>query len=183
MFDELSDYLEAYKTNPSEYAAVPISLVAEYYGISHAAIARRLKEDKLKEIKVGKTRLVAVSSLIAAGVKFDGQCEVVRDALEQFATQGRDHVFYAEVMTPIGLSTTVPSDRTLIGKILGAISSDTDEKYGFLLTVLVHRKTSGTTQPGPGFFDLASSLDYDWDDDAKLVKKQTKKVLKHYFNP
>jgi hypothetical protein len=83
-------------------------------------------------------------------------------------------------MEKIGRSTQVPADRSYIGEILGEISSDTKAESRILLSVLVHRNTSGQTKPGPGFFSLAKGLGYAWNDDDKFVEEQTRKVLSYY---
>jgi len=180
MFNELSDYLEHYKQNPTDLAAVPVPLVADFYGVTHAAIVRQLNTKKLKEIKIGKTRLVAISSLVERELRWERQCLAVRAVLEKVASEGRSHVFYEEIMTPFGMSTKVPADRSRIGGILGQISTETSDEHEILLSVLVHRKTSGITMPGPGFFELAENLEYEWEDDSKLVETETRKVLRHY---
>ena len=54
------------------------------------------------------------------------------------------------------------ADRSYIGPVLGAISADTYKEYGLFLTVLVHRKTAGTTKPGPGFQGLFDMVGRPW---------------------
>ena len=110
------------------------------------------------------------------------QLVIVRNILEEHAMRRIAPVFYTQVMEPIGLSTKVPSDRALIGKILGRISEESSSDRGVLLSVLVHKKTIGTTRPSRGFFDLATSLNYKYDNQDIFVEEQTKCVFNAYQN-
>lgn len=178
--NDLEEYLAAFEENPTFYAAVPPQLVAEYLGVSHAAVMRKLTDGKLTEIKIGKNRLVAVSSILAMNKHWSDQCGVVQKTLEGLASRGRAIVFYNEVMSPIGLKTTIPADRNRIGAILGHVSEISHDQHGVLLSVLVHRSTQGTTKPGPGFFELAESLGYECQDKNAFVEKETKRVIAAY---
>jgi hypothetical protein len=180
MFTDLTAYLHEFKSSQTGLAGIPIPLVAEHLGVTHAAVTRQLREGPLREIKIGKSRLVSVESLLARERHRESQRAEVETFLEKAATEGRTSVFYEEIMTPLGMSTRVPADRTRIGEILGEISEDTEAASGILLSVLVHRKSSGVSKPGPGFFNLAEWLGYEWDDDAEFIQDETVKVLKHY---
>jgi hypothetical protein len=74
----------------------------------------------------------------------------------------------------------IPADRKRIGYLLGDVSRQTFKEFGILLSVTVHRKTSGTTSPGAGFFELAEDLKLEWDDDDVLVATEMEKVWGHY---
>jgi hypothetical protein len=63
---------------------------------------------------------------------------------------------------------------------LGGVSRRTFDEFGVLLSVIVHRNTSGTTSPGAGFFELAEALELEWDDEDALVATAMEKVWEHY---
>ena len=92
------------------------------------------------------------------------------------------HVFYEPLMTAIYRSPKVPADRSYIGRVLGAISADTYKEYGLFLTVLVHRKTAGTTKPGPGFQGLFDMVGRPWKSKTEqdFIEFETDRVLAHY---
>lgn len=182
IFKGVSDYLEAYSKN-RELGIIPISLVAEYLDRTPAAVSAMIRSENLSEIKIGKNRFVSVQSLSEREKKMKNDRAIVRKYLERQAKKGETAIFYEPVMAQIGLSTSVPADRNKIGVILGAISEETNIESGkksCLLSVIVHRKTAGTTRPGQGFFDLAHHLGYEWTDDDHFVKEQTKRVLRAY---
>ena len=180
MFDSLEDYLASYVKNSEALAGVPIPLVAEYLDVGHAAITQQLRSGKLTEIRIGKTRLVSIASLLDQKREKLAQKHKVQTLLETAAREGRTSIFYGEIMGPLEMSTGVPAHRTRIGQILGEISEETSQNFGVLLSVLVHRSSAGRTKPGPGFFNLAEYLGYTWDDERDFIEQETQKVLMHY---
>lgn len=92
----------------------------------------------------------------------------------------RNVAFYEQVMKMLGMSRTVPADRTKIGAILGRVSEESFRKHKILLSVIVHRKTAGRTVPGPGFLTLARELEFTWEDDRLFVEQQGERVFDHY---
>jgi hypothetical protein len=180
-FDTLESYLEAYEKD-RELGVMPIALVADHLGRTPAAVSAMIRSGRLSEIRIGKNRFVALQSLLEMKNAQDSQVERVEKYLIKQAKAGVRAVFYEPVMAQIGLSTGIPADRNRIGQILGQISRKSDEENGILLTVLVHRKTAGTTKPGPGFPGLAEALGYEWDEDSydEFVEEQTDLVLEHY---
>jgi hypothetical protein len=165
-FDTLESYLEAYEKD-RELGVMPIALVADHLGRTPAAVSAMIRSGRLSEIRIGKNRFVALQSLLEMKNAQDSQVERVEKYLIKQAKAGVRAVFYEPVMAQIGLSTGIPADRNRIGQIL---------------TVLVHRKTAGTTKPGPGFPGLAEALGYEWDEDSydEFVEEQTDLVLEHY---
>jgi hypothetical protein len=103
--------------------------------------------------------------------------------VEARARSGQHSVFYEPVMDIIGKKPSIPADRSYIGGVLGDISTSTARECGILLSVLVHRKTAGRTRPGPGFFELAEELGYEWQDNDRFVEAETLRVLNHYRLP
>jgi hypothetical protein len=181
-FDNLNQYLAAYSKD-RELGIIPIPLVAEYLERTPAAVTAMIRAGNLAEIKIGKNRFVSVQSLADRQKKHDDDCMIVKNYLIKQVRKGETAMFYEPVMAQIGLSTTVPADRTKIGIILGDISAETNDQKGrdrCMLSVLVHRKTAGTTRPGDGFFELARHLGYEWDDDDAFVEEQTKRVMRAY---
>lgn len=178
-YQDAAAYLAAYRTNP-DLAGIPVSLAADYFGISPAGVAAMIKSGKIMPIQIGRSKLVALRSILDIELKFDESVRKVERALIGIATRGESKVFYEPIMTPLGLSTSIPADRSYIGKVLGRISERSHRDHKFLLTVLVHRSTAGVTKPGPGFFDLARHLKYSVGDENDFVQEQTSKILKFY---
>ena len=178
-FSSVSDYLEALRAGRAS-AILPLSLVAEHFDVTRAAIDRMVNMEYLSSIKIGSSRFVDVQSLTKLEDKRRKDVEKVRKFLEERARAGQHHIFYDPVMTSIGRSWKVPADRTYIGKVLGDISTSTERENGTLLTVLVHRKTLGKTRPGPGFFGLAKSFDRKWENEDEFIEEETRRVLRQY---
>jgi hypothetical protein len=180
MFDALDDYIKAFAKN-RELAIIPIPLVADHLGKSGPAVSAMLRDERLEEIKIGKNRFVGLKSLVDMQDQFDKQVDVVERDLVKQAKKGVEAVYYEPVMAQVGMNTHIPADRNKIGIILGEISERSQAEKGVMLSVLVHRKTLGTTNPGPGFYGLARNLGYDCEDnDSDFVRKQTARVLKAY---
>lgn len=178
-YASLGDYLTDCLAGMS-LAVMPVPVVADHLGKTSAAITAMIRAGKLEEIRIKNNRFVKVSSLLDLQDEFENQIRVVTDYLVKLAKNGTHKVYYEPVMTEVDMSPSVPADRTKIGHILGEISQKTYDEKRLLLSVLVHRKAPGTTRPGPGFFDLARHMGFEWDDDDEFVKKQTKLVLKAY---
>ena len=178
-FDSLSDYIKAFSKD-RELAIVPIPLVAEHLNRSAPAVTAMIGTGKLKEIRIGKNRFIMLKSLVDLEEAYEKQLDVVERYLIKQAKKGERVIYYEPVMAQVGMKTTVPADRSKIGEILGEISRRSYKKDGVLLSVLVHRKTAGTTNPGPGFFELAEIMEYAWDDNSAFVEQQTDLVMKAY---
>jgi hypothetical protein len=177
-FDETSDYLRALKEDPG-LAVISFQMAADGWDVSRAAIDGMVRSGKLEEVRINRTRCVRATSLQKFFDKWDEQVAQVREFVEEYARR-REVVFYAPVMEQVGLNWRVPADRSRIGALLGAVSEQTYDEFGVLLTAIVHRDTSGQTGPGPGFFGLAKSLELEWDDDDVFVATEMEKTWKHY---
>ncbi|SEB02361.1 hypothetical protein [Rubrimonas cliftonensis] len=184
IFTDIGAYLDALAGDPG-LAIVSKKMAAEALGLSRPAIDGRIKDGRLATVKIAAARHVLASALIEHR---RGQEEVnarIRSYLGGVAAD-RGTVFYEPVMSLVGMSTRMPRDRELIGAILGDISrasydeTATEEAHGILLSVLVHRKTGGTTRPSPAFFDLARELGFEWDDDDAFVAQEMERVWKAY---
>ncbi|MGY4608608.1 hypothetical protein ACVW16_007020 [Bradyrhizobium sp. USDA 4474] len=177
-FKNVEQYVDAFRRN-SELAVVSLQMAADYRGVTRAAIERMVATKQLEVIKIRNTRCIKLQGLIDLSQAFDRQVRIARDYLEEVAA-ARTIIFYEQVMNALGLSRTIPADRTKVGKILGRVSEDSYEKDGILLSVIVHRKAPGRTHPGPGFLTLAEELEFDWDDERAFVDQEVEKVFEHY---
>ena len=177
-YRDVGEYIDALSRNP-ELAVVSMQMAADFRGVSRAAIDRMVGLRQLREVKIKNTRCVLAHDLIKLAEAFEQQIRIVRDYLEE-AAANRNVVFYEQVMKVLGMSRTVPADRTKIGAILGKVSEESFRKHKVLLSVIVHRKTAGRTVPGPGFLTLAQELGFTWQDDRQFVEQQGERVFDHY---
>jgi len=175
------EYLDAFSRDPRSLAILPLQTVADFRGVTRAAIDAMIRTGKLKDIRIGKTRYVQVASLVALEKAYDAQVAKVRAFLEDCARE-KKIVFYEPVMALVGMKTTVPADRTAMGAILGTISEQTWAEHGVLLSIIVHRNTQGKTRPGPGFLNLAEHLGLEWDEEDvdAFLDQQTENVWAFY---
>ncbi|MFQ6238225.1 hypothetical protein [Sinorhizobium meliloti] len=182
-FATVTDYLEAYRDDPYNNGILPIPLVAEYLDRSAPAVTAMLKAGSLAEITIGKNRFVQTASVLEKDDAEAKDVAKVRGYLMDMIARGETATFYEPIMTAIGLTTSTPAHRTRIGAILDKISRDSHEEKGVVLSVLVHRKSAGTTRPGPGFWGMVESeglFDPEEQDKDDFVKQHTKLVLKKY---
>ena len=177
-FEVAGDYLRALRSD-STLAVVPFQVAADAWDVSRAAIDGMVRDGRLEGVQIGKTRYVRASSLNALISAWNDRVTQVRESIERHARKG-EVVFYEQVMTPLGLKTTVPADRKRIGAILGAISEQTYHEHGFLITAIVHRKAHGKTHPGPGFEEIARELGVRFSDGEKFLASEMAKVWTHY---
>jgi len=178
IFDNATHYIRALASD-SRLSIVPVQLAADAWGVSRAAIDAMLRDGRLEEIRVDKTRYVSAESLIKLLNEWDKQIAKLRKQIELYASK-REVVFYAPLMETVGLRSTVPADRKLIGELLGEISEKTYADDKILLSAIVHRQSTGTTSPGPGFFGLANALGMNVEDESRFLAKQMDKVWSHY---
>lgn len=176
-FESLADYISAYRDDPS-IVGLPVPVVAEHLGVSPAAVAARVRSGSMQGLRIGRHSFVSLQSLIEDEDKMDANVGVVEAYLWKQAKAGISTIFYEPVMATVGLTPRVPAERNRIGAILGRVSEKSLAESKVMLSVLVHRKTAGVTRPGPGFFDLARHLGFEFEDEDDFVKKQTAKVLK-----
>jgi hypothetical protein len=178
-FKTVREYLHALERDRAMIAVVTIPMAAEFRGVSRAAIVAMLDKKKLEEIRVGKTRYVRAQSLIDLMNREEDEVSTVKRLLERRARE-QEIVFYRPVMAAIDRSPTIPADRGYIGGVLAKISEQTKDEHKVLLSVIVHKKTLGRTGPGEGFFELARSLGYKWEDEKRFVDQELKKVWRVY---
>lgn len=63
--------------------------------------------------------------------------------------------------------------------MLGEISRETHASHRFLLSALVFNSNAG--KPSPSFFGLARELGYDVSDEDRFLRRQLKRIHKHYM--
>lgn len=179
IYEDAASYLDALQKDP-KLAVLPLQMVADLREVSRGAIDQMLRAGRLQEIRIGGTRFVSAASIHALQRSEEDRVNRVEAFLEDLARK-RGTVTYEPVMASVGLSWRVPRDRSIIGQILGTISTRTWEEHGILLTTLVHRKMAGRTRPGPGFFQLAEDLGLpEWSDENELIERETKRVWDFY---
>ncbi len=172
------DYLQELKIDPT-LAIITFQMAADIWEVTRAAVDGMVRSGKLVEIKIDGTRYILAKSLQTLIEEWQAKVSAIHVALESAAKEGQI-LFYAPLMKGIGLSSTIPADRNQIGQILGEISEITKDKNGTLLSVIVHRQSSGETTPGPGFFALAKSFKLKWKDDERFVQDEIQKVWTYY---
>lgn len=186
-FENARAYLAALADDPA-LAIIPKSMAEEVLGVQRPAVAAQVKSGKLPSVKVGSKRHLLAWGLIERLRDYERKVARVRRYLESVGA-ARETVFYEPVMSLVGLSTSVPQDRGEIGAILASVSrevyqeTESEEEHGILLSVLVHRKTQGKTRPGPGFFNLAEKMGFEWNDDDEFVQAETERAWVHYSKP
>ena len=84
-------------------------------------------------------RFITVESYIASQKRVADRVATVRAICEKAAREQRILV-YTDVMAPVGLHWQSPPNRSIIGKILGTISTATYEEHRVFLTAIVHKK-------------------------------------------
>lgn len=179
-FAAVSDYLEELASHP-ELAILPLQMVADHLGLSRAAVDRMVRIGQLEEIRIEKTRFVSAASLNEREQQYCRKVDKVRAYLENCAREQRI-ITYEPVMQQIGLSPSIPADRTAIGQILGDILKESWHRDGILLTAIVHRKTTGKTRPGPGFAAVLEEIEDfpEYEDEDAMVGEAIKKVWDFY---
>ena len=179
---DVREYLSDLSTN-SAPALLPIQMIADHRDAARATIERMIKQEQLTGVTVGKGKFVDARSLLILEEEERTKVAKVRKYLEECGGAGVRSIFYDSVMGIIGLKTDIPYDRKIIGEILGDISKDTWNEAGILLSVIVHKKTSGKTRPGSGFFTLANELKCPGrNNEQRFIETQTTAVLKYYAN-
>lgn len=101
----------------------------------------------------------------------------VRSVLIQKAKQ-RAMIPYSELVALVNAVNFAAFDQRLFA-MLGQVSLEENQQGRPLLSVLVVHKT-GDMKPGPGFFELASSLGRDTRDADKTWIAETQKVYQYW---
>jgi len=178
-FDDTIAYLAALEADP-DLAVLSMQMTADALGVGRGAIVNRINAGSLEAIKIGRVRYVLAGSVINILSERKAEVATVKLFLEEIASLGFSTT-YAPVMGKIDRSTTIPNDRSIIGRILGEISRESYEEHGFLLSALVNNSALG--KPSESFFLLAGDLDPSYDDadtDEDYLAAQLRLIHAHY---
>jgi hypothetical protein len=175
-FSDVDAYLDALRADPS-LAVISMKMAASALGVSRALIERQLESAALDGVKVGKVRCVRALAVIGRQDAFAEKIAKVRLMLEDVAAR-RGTTTYSPVMEQVGMSTKIPNDRALIGRILGIISRESHRRHKFLLSALVFNSNAG--KPSPSFFQLALDLGYTGGNEDRFLRGQLKRIWDHY---
>jgi hypothetical protein len=160
---------------------LPRSLAVEILGISKAALSVAIKNGRFSEIGIGEKTYLLLEDIMSEWKKSESVVDEVEVILEEYARLGKK-IFYGELMERVDLNWRSPPDRKTIGVILAKVSRRSHTAGHGLLSALVHRKSSDPTTTGPGFFNLARSMDLLREDksEVKFLRKQMEKVWVSY---
>lgn len=185
-FSSPSDYLQAVNEN-SKLSFVQVSLAAEFLGVTPAMVNDLVRSKSLDAVIVtGNTKSwkgVLISSLIAYTTnREEGAASTinkVRIILGDCARKG-EKIAYSDLMGKVGMSSTNPHHRRLIGEYLGKISSESYDNERFMLSALA--VLMNTKMPNEIFFNLAKDLGaMDEEDDENIFyNSQLKKIFRKY---
>lgn len=178
-FENASEYLEALDAD-ADYAILPIQMAADVLSVGRSAIVHRVRMGNLEAIEICNTRYILAASLSNVLSMHRSEVETIKRFLVEIARCQRATT-YAPVMGKIDRSSTVPNDRSVIGKILGEISRDSFSQHGFLLSALVMKGKLG--RPSDAFFELALELDPRYKktaSDESYLGNQLDRIHAHY---
>ena len=188
VFISAAEYVRAFRDSEhGDLSFVPMSLAAEYLGMTPTGVTQLARRGGMREIVVeGPTKKwigIGVWSLIrhrenASNVVPD-LADRVKGVLESFAADRRI-CGLLDIMRHIGLDSRVPQNRRVVHEALALISAQTYRKRGFLLSAVCAMTSLG--KPSVTFLGLAERLgalkgDVDRD---RFLKAQLRKVFNHY---
>ncbi|WP_143105841.1 hypothetical protein [Brevundimonas viscosa] len=165
---------------------VPISIAADALGYEQTTVRAHVRQGKLAEIVVAcgdhKVKGVTLASireaLEARSARIDDLKEPLRDIIWH---NGPHSIEYKKVMEGVGLSSSNPHDRRLIGAALDGLSKESFEREGFLISALVVLKSSG--RPSEGFYKLARSLGLGGGKDDEAIWQAQMRLIRRWFDP
>lgn len=178
-FDDAKAYLKALESD-GEYAIIPVQMAADVLNVGRSAVTHRVRSGSLEAIQIGSTRYIVAASLSNLLSEHRAEVETVKGFLVEIARCGAATT-YAPVMGKIDRSTTVPNDRSVIGRILGEISESSFDEHGFLLSALVMKGKLG--RPSDAFFGLAERIDSRYEtatSNEAYLMDQLRRIHKHY---
>lgn len=176
-YADSKSFVKALLTDP-DLAIVSMQMAGDVFDIGRAAVDRQLKHGVLKGVRIGKAKWVLATSINDRLKEDEARVCRVRKFLEDVAKK-QDTTNYEPVMHHVGMQTTVPNDRALIGVILGKISRDSWSENGFMLSALVFNKA--LRRPSESFFLLADELKKRViKDRERLLEGQLRSIWAHY---
>jgi hypothetical protein len=179
-FDDLNSYLAHYKSTGGP-ALIPIETVAYYRNVGRPTAMRMSEDGRLVGVTIEGDIYATVDSYISLIGYEQDRVERARRFIEGYAKEGKI-VTYEPVMDYVGLRWQSPPHRTVIGHILGEISTKSYKDHGVFLTAIVHRKYGSSTKPGKGYFGLVEHITKKRPsgDETRAVEAQVQKVFNHY---
>jgi DNA-binding Lrp family transcriptional regulator len=176
-FDDIHMYLMELQGEPY-FAILPLQQAADVLGVTRAAISQRIKAKKLDGVKLGRTTYACALSVLAVIDQEHEDVRTIREFLEQVARSGKT-TNYSEVMPLVGLSSKVPYERLIIGKLLGLVSRESNESSkSILLSALVFNQS--LRRPSDAFFGLAYDEGYEDAYDDDFLDKHLRKIYRKY---
>ncbi|WP_341486083.1 hypothetical protein [Thioclava sp. GXIMD4215] len=187
-FDDATTYLTALQDQP-KLAIIPISFAAEIFNRTPRTIKNWLRDGKLKGISIAGEQFVRARSLYQMIEERNETVLAVKKRLIEMLVEGRNHVFYAEIMQEFGYDYKLSPDRDEFGWILGYVSrsshiemeKELGKGQGGLLSSMVWRKDLDFV--GPGYWGLVTSLGYeepDDDDAEEFVSAHIQRCVEYY---
>lgn len=180
----VADYiLEAFGEDYAGLAVVSLPMAASAAGITRSGIEAAIKKGALESVVIGGAKNIYVRSLRPRLARRKVLDDGIWNALIRQARKG-EPTTYTPVATPMDLDMEKSVDRTLMGKILEAVSvrsaAETEHLAGgaLLLSALVCQANKGV--PSPGFFKLAKKLGLKVGDPKAFLDAQFKGIYRHY---
>lgn len=160
---EAGEYVEAIGSGPSrkDITLIPITIAAAALDVMPTTARAYVRQGILKEVAVvcgdATVKGVTLGSLHAELKKRSDRVSELVDDLETILwNEGGRPMEYGEVMPRVGLSTSNPHHRSLMGAALGQLSEASFKSHGFMISSIVVLKSNG--RPNPSFFDLAHAI-------------------------
>jgi hypothetical protein len=187
-FNDFTTYLSALQNQP-KLAIVPISAASTVVNRTPRTIKNWLRDGKLKGITISGESFVLANALYQIVEERKDVVLAVKKRLIEILKEGRDHVFYAEIMSEFGYNYKISPDRDAFGWILGDVSRLSHEEMedslgkgnGGILSSIVWRKDLDFV--GDGYWDLVNSLGYEEPDDdtaEEFVTTHIQRCIKYY---
>ena len=187
-FASAAEYVHAFvNSGHGDLAFVPISLAAEYLGITPTGATQLARRGEMREIVIGgptkKWIGIEVWSLIRHREKAKSivpdLADRVQDALEKIAAN-EEVCGLLDIMGQLGMNSRVPQNRHVVHEALALVSARTYRQQGFLLSAICALTSLG--KPSDTFFALAErigALKVNMDR-GRFFKSQVKKAFNHY---
>ena len=187
-FDDFATYLGALHGQP-KLAIVPISAAATVVNRTSRTIKNWLRDGKLEGIMIAGEQFVRANGLYQIIEERKEVVLAVKKRLIEMLAEGRDHVFYAEIMSEFGYNYKISPDRDEFGWILGDVSRRSHDEMeknlgkgnGGILSSMVWRKDLDFV--GYGYWGLVTSLGYeepDDDDAEEFVTTHIQRCIEYY---
>jgi len=187
-FEDFTTYIEALQ-GQQKLAIVPISAAATVVNRTPRTVKNWLRDGKLEGIIIAGETFVRANGLYQLIEERKEVVKAVKKRLIAMLSEGRTHVFYAEIMGEFGYDYKINPDRDAFGWILGDVSrlshkemeKDLGKGNGGLLSSMVWRKDLDFV--GAGYWDLVAKMGYPEPDDndaEEFVEDHIQRCIKYY---